>query len=254
MSSLTIETIPYFNDNFSYLIREEGGKTALIDCGDADPIIQKLESEDINLDFVLLTHHHYDHSDGVPDLKKQFPNITVVACVGEGRLENVDQPVKDGDQIEFGGHSITVLGVPAHTRNCINYRVNNVIFTGDTLFSGGCGRLFEGNGKDLLKAMDKIAALPDDTFIYFGHEYTISNLTFAESIEPTNSNIGDYRNQVQQKLRNGGHSSPVKLETERKINPFLRIDQPTIIEKVDQSGSMTRSERMKVLRTMKDQF
>lgn len=255
MKNLSIEIVPYYDDNFSYLIHEkQAGITALVDCGEADPVLKHLKANNWSLDFILATHFHFDHAGEIETMKKHFPDAVVVKNDGEDRLQMKGMGVRERDTIGFGQFEIGVISLPAHTMYCTGYDIAGHVFVGDALFSAGCGRLFEGQPADLERAMDKIISYSDETKIYFGHEYTLSNIRFAQSIEPENNDLEAYREKVKEIVGSGQFSTPTTVGIEKKINPFLRIDHPDVIKAVDSENILSRTERMGKLRSLKDSF
>jgi len=255
MKNLEIEIVPYYDDNFAYLIHDiQSNKTALVDCGEVEPVLRRLDEKKWQLDTILVTHFHFDHAGEIDVMKKSFPEVTVIKPAGENRLDVEGVEVKDGDTIFLGSTEVSVISLPAHTMFCTAYLADGNLFVGDALFSAGCGRLFEGQATDLERAMDKVAALSDDTNVYFGHEYTVSNIGFAKSVEPGNVALEDYRSSVDMKIGSGQFSTPTTVGLEKSINPFLRIDQPDVIKSVDPENKLNRTERMGALRSMKDNF
>ena len=255
MTSLSIFTIPYFDDNFSYFISQgENKPTALVDCGDAGPVLDFLERKNLNLDYILATHSHYDHAGDISSLLEVFPKAIVLKPKGETRISVPAQEVSEGDKVEFGDLTINIISVPAHTNYCISYLIEQNLFVGDALFSAGCGRMFEGKPADLERAMDKLSVLSAETKIYFGHEYTLSNLKFALSVEPDNLETKKYQEECTQKIANRQHTTPSTIALEKRINPFFRIDQSSLVRVIDSLNTMTRTERMAALRQKKDQF
>ena len=255
MENIHVRAIPYFDDNYSYIIHERRDeKIAIIDCGDSNPVIDYLEDNKLKPDLVLATHSHYDHAGDIMGLVEKYPTIQVVMPAHEERLTFQGVRVKEGDNIPFGQSEFSVFSTPAHTNYCTCYLIEGNLFVGDVLFSGGCGRLFEGQPSDLEKAMDKILSFPLDTNIFVGHEYTLSNLTFATFIEPDNHDIKEYVDAAQKRIARGQFTTPTTLRLEKKINPFLRIDQPSIINSVDPDRKLSRTERLAQLRGRKDSF
>ncbi len=255
MNKIDVTVIPYFDDNFSYLITSgKDEKRALVDCGDAGPVLDLLEAKGWKLDYLLATHSHYDHAGDIPALKTAFPEMTVLKAKGESRIATPGTELVEGDEIEFGDTKIRAISVPAHTNYCLSFLIDESVFVGDALFSGGCGRLFEGQADDLMKAMDKLSSLPDSTLVYFGHEYTAANLRFAISIEPDNEDLKAYISEVSEKMNKRERTTPSSIELEKKINPFFRIDEESVIHAIDPNRSMSRTERMAALRRRKDQF
>jgi hydroxyacylglutathione hydrolase len=255
METLVVETVPHSSDNYCYLIHHPlSGKTALVDCGEPELVLKYLERKQWNLDVIMLTHYHYDHTAGTSKVIKAFPNATIYSPLGEERINFSSVRVRDGDKIPLGPLEVEAVSVPAHTRYCTNYYIRGHIFVSDTLFSAGCGRVFEGTASDLERAMDRIASLPSETLIYFGHEYTLANLKFALNVEPNNRDILDYINQCKRRRRQGKFTTPTTVAQELKINPFLRIDHEDVIKFIDPLGVYCRTERIGLLRKAKDQF
>ncbi len=255
MNTLLIETVPYFSDNYAYLIHDAStGKTALVDCGEAEPVLKQLVRNNWSLDTILMTHHHDDHIGGISRLNDAFPNVTLYCASGRGRAGASFVEVNDGDTIHLGSLKIEAVRTPAHTQDSTCFYLPGHLFVSDTLFSAGCGRLFEGTAADLELAMDRLATFPPETLIYFGHEYTISNLRFALSVEPDNQDIHDYMSYCHEKRNAGSYTTPTTVEQELKVNPFLRIDQEDVVRFVDPGGSYSRKERVGLLRKAKDNF
>ncbi|MDH5559561.1 MAG: hydroxyacylglutathione hydrolase [Deltaproteobacteria bacterium] len=252
---MIIKTLPYFNDNFCYLVFDQtSDDTALIDCGDAETAIDALKALKRNLSHLLITHHHHDHSGGLTELLNAFPSAQLITIRGENRLPKAARQADDTGVIAFGSSFIKIHLVPAHTRFCTCFEVDGCLFVGDALFSGGCGRLFEGDENDLIKAMDKFSSFPEETRVFFGHEYTLANLAFAKTIEPNNTDLLNYERTIQQKRSDNEYSTPTSIGQEKKINPFLRIDQKEVIQVVDPLGKRDRAERIGELRRKKDRF
>lgn len=255
MSDLEIVIVPYYDDNFAYLVHEKTtAQTALIDCGEIEPVLRELQIKGWKLDYILATHFHYDHAGEIEAMQKEFPNVIVIKPAGENRLTMSAKELAEGEKMPFGSSEITAVSLRAHTMFCTGYAIEGNLFVGDALFSAGCGRLFEGTPADLERAMDRISAFPEDTNIYFGHEYTQSNIRFAKSIEPNNKELDDYRQSVDQEIGSGRFSTPTTVKLEKLINPFLRIDQPEVIQSVDAENKLKRTERIGALRSMKDSF
>lgn len=255
MGIITVKTIPYFDDNYSFIIRcEDTETTALVDCGDSSPVLDYLDGKGWRLDYVFITHFHHDHAGDIQELMKYFDKMVVVKPAGENRLTIPALEVQEGDEVNFGKHKISVLSVPAHTKYCTCYFVQSSLFVGDALFSAGCGRLFEGQASDLERAMDKMLGFSDDVKVYAGHEYTLSNLAFASFIESENEDIKEHIENSMEKRSKGGFTIPSTIGLEKKINPFLRIDNEAVIKVLDPDQKLTRTERMGLLRRKKDSF
>jgi|SaaInl7_200m_RNA_FD_contig_41_933387_length_1568_multi_12_in_0_out_0_2 hydroxyacylglutathione hydrolase len=255
MDNLKVDIVPYFNDNYCYLLHDAStGNTALFDCGDAQPVKKRLNEKGWNLTMICTTHFHADHAGGVNELQQAFPDARLVKPAGESRLPAAGLEVSDGQQFDFGKHKILALSVPAHTRYCTSYYIDGCLFVGDTLFSGGCGRLFEGQAGDLEKALAKLTSYPDETQVFHGHEYTLSNLEFARTVEPDNQSLTDYIEQVKELRKKGGYTTPTTVGHEKMINPFLRVDQKSIIANIDPGSRYNRTERLGLIRSQKDAF
>lgn len=208
-------------DNYTYILSWD--KDALVvDPGDAKPILALLEEEGLTLKNILVTHYHDDHTNGVEALKKKT-ECTVIGPVDD-RIVPLDQSVGDGEELIFGPFSIEVLATPGHTKPHMVYffRDLHLLFSGDLIFSGGCGRLFEGSPQEMWNSLEKVMALPDDTQIYCGHEYTVKNLEFAHHIEPNNAEVSARLEQAKKLVAEGKPTVPSTLAEEKRINPFLR--------------------------------
>jgi hydroxyacylglutathione hydrolase len=224
---LQIELIPAFADNYIYLLREtENGTVAVVDPGDAGPVIEKLEAEDLPLHLILLTHHHADHIGGLQRLKQQYGAEAVGPAADNYRIEGLDRTVTEGDEVAIGALTADVIETPGHTAGHIAFHVPaaQALFSGDTLFSLGCGRLFEGTPEQMWASLTKLRALPDETQIYCGHEYTLSNARFARSIDPDNAALAERAAEVEALREADKPTIPALLSTEKAANPFLRAD------------------------------
>ncbi len=251
---LTVQSIPAFNDNYIWLIHSPDKHCVVVDPGDATPVIKVLEEQQLTLDAILVTHHHHDHIGGISELKRAFPHVNIVAPSAEP-IPGVSQSVEDGDQVEIFGERFMVLGVPGHTAGHIAYVGDEKLFCGDTLFSGGCGRLFEGTPAQMFNSLQKIAALPDETKVYCAHEYTSSNIAFALVAEQDNPHLQRYREDVSRLRAQGISTIPSTLRQEKLINPFLRCDQASIKKSVaDKAFDDSDLETFAALRRWKDKF
>ena len=251
---LTIKSIPAFNDNYIWLIHSPDNHCVVVDPGDASPVLAFLEQEELELDAILITHHHHDHIGGISELKRRYPNIHIVAPSAEP-IPGVSQSVDDGDQVEIFGERFMVLGVPGHTAGHVAYVGDGKLFCGDTLFSAGCGRLFEGTPEQMYNSLQKLSALPDETEVYCAHEYTSSNLAFALVAEQDNPHLQRYREEVSRMRAQGISTIPSTLKQEKLINPFLRCDQPSIKKSVaNKAVNDSDVETFAALRRWKDEF
>jgi hydroxyacylglutathione hydrolase len=254
MPTIRVEVIPYYSDNYSYLIRHPESKhTALVDCGDARSIAARLEKLGWELDVILIAHDHIDHTSGLGALRAEYRGARVYTPKKTGFGPSVTA-VTDGDKIPLGPIEIEAVSVPFHTLNCTSYYVDSCLFVSDSLFSGGCGRLFEGTREDLMRAMDRFASFARSTRIYFGHEYTLDNLRFAQEVEPENSDITDYLAKCEVRRLSGKPTTPTTLGRELKVNPFLRINEEPVIDFVDPRRQYSRVERIGLLRKAKDRY
>ncbi|MBI4985300.1 MAG: hydroxyacylglutathione hydrolase [Rhodocyclales bacterium] len=228
MNSLDIFPIPAFADNYIWALRESGGAVAVVDPGDAAPVLDCLAQTRSRLCAILVTHHHPDHVGGIADLIARYP-VPVYGPAIEA-IAGVDRPLADGDSVVLAdlGIEFEVLSVPGHTRGHIAYYRRGMLFCGDTLFGAGCGRLFEGTPAQMHASLARIAALPRDTALYCAHEYTQTNLRFAIAVEPDNADIRR-RSEDTASLRARGEASvPSTLALELATNPFLRSEAATV--------------------------
>ncbi len=248
--------IPILNDNYTYLLHEkEDNIVASVDPGLSEPIIKILEKKNLRLDFIFNTHHHHDHVGGNLKLK-QKTNCLVIGPESERkRIPGIDIGMRNNDARKFGKSSFIVFETPGHTLGDISFYFPNesLLFCGDTLFSGGCGRLFEGTAKQMWKSLKFLRTLPDDTLLYCGHEYTESNLKFAISLDKNDNKIRKKFNHVQDLRKEGKFSIPSLLKEEKEVNPFLKIDDPHFKKKVN-LNSKNNWETFDIIRKMKDNF
>jgi len=233
MRALNVLTVPAFDDNYLWLIHD-GVHAAVVDPGDAEPILAALKANDLSLVAILTTHHHADHVGGVATLL-QTRKVPVFGPAND-RIPTVNRPLHEDDVvvIEELDLRLTVIDVPGHTRGHIAYFVKDPgwLFCGDTLFAGGCGRLFEGTPAQMLSSLDKLAALPDTTLVYCAHEYTLSNLRFARAAEPSNQAVADRLAADQAKRDRQIPTVPSTIGLEKATNPFLRVRQPALIDEL----------------------
>lgn len=220
---MNLISIPAFQDNYIWLLVNPLQRCLIVDPGEAAPVLSELKEKGWIPEGILLTHHHHDHVGGVTEILQNFPNIPVYGPQ-ETAHKGATNIVKDGDSLSLCGQIFSVIAVPGHTLGHIAYYSAPYLFCGDTLFSGGCGRLFEGSPQQMYASIQRLAQLADETSICSAHEYTLSNLNFARAVLPQDRDIETYQQQIKQ-LRAKNHSSlPSKLQLERKINVFLRCD------------------------------
>jgi len=215
----------------------------VVDPSEGPPVIEAVQREQVTVQAVWNTHHHHDHVGGNQEVSAAFPGIEVIAHSSDrGRVPAQTRFVEEGDEVSVGGLRATIIHNPGHTRGAISYRVSgepDALFTGDTLFGAGCGRLFEGSPADMFTSLGKLTALPADTRIYCGHEYTASNLRFAAAAEPDNAAVAERRRVVETTRARGEPSVPFTVGDEMATNPFVR------------AGSIAR---LGELRAWKDRF
>lgn len=225
--SLEIRQFSYMSDNYGALIHAPDGATALVDAGDASAALAALKKSGWTLSHILVTHHHGDHTAGLAEVKAAT-GATVVGPAG-GKTP-VDMGVGDGDEFDFGGRKVCAIHTPGHTLDMINYHFpeDGVAFTGDTLFTLGCGRVFEGDMDMMWRSLSKLAALPPETIIYSAHEYTLANARFAVTVDPDNDALQARADKVAEMREAGEATSPTTLAEELATNPFLRAGDADI--------------------------
>src|SRR5213595_282955 len=234
-----IRTFTCLNDNFGYLIPHPATKaTASIDAPEAGPIIKALEREGWNLTDILITHHHHDHVGGIAELKQKYHCRVVAPHDKKAPIANADQRVANGDVVKVGGLLARVLETPGHTLDHISYVFDSekTVFAADTLFSIGCGRVFEGSYPIMWDSLLKLRALPDDFKLYCGHEYTASNVKFALTVDGDNPALKARAEEVARLRAQNKATIPVLLGEEKKSNVFLRADEPSVAASVRMKG------------------
>ena len=253
---LDITAIPAFSDNYIWLLTAGGTACAVVDPGDADPVLEVLQEHGLDLRYILLTHHHPDHTGGVGELLEKYP--AKVFGPDDRRIPFNKQIVQQGDLVSLPelDANFRVLEVPAHTSSHIAFFGENALFSGDTLFSIGCGRLFEGTADDMQRSLDKLADLPVDTRVYCAHEYTRSSCAFALQVEPENAALIARAAEVDRLRAAGQITLPSKLSDELAANPFMRTREKGVLEaarKIDPKA-LPGSSTMAVIRAWKDRF
>lgn len=253
---LEIVTIPCLSDNYAFLAHDAtSDETALIDAPEAGPILAALAERGWQLSHVLLTHHHWDHVDGLAPILEKHPAKVVGAAADAHRLPPLDLQVSEGDTFEVGGEPVEVLDVSGHTVGHVAYYMpkSSVVFTADSLMALGCGRLFEGDAAQMWASLSKLAALPDDTLVCSGHEYTQSNARFAVTVDPDNPDLKKRVADIDRARAAGEATVPSLLALEKSTNPFLRAADPAILAYLGMEGA-DPADVFAEIRSRKDRF
>jgi hydroxyacylglutathione hydrolase len=248
---LEIVPLPAFQDNYIWTLRD-GKHAAVVDPGEARPVQDYLAKEGLTLVAILATHHHPDHVGGIAELVTQ-DKVPVFGPKGEP-IPALTHPVGQGDSavIPALGASFSVLDIPGHTRAHVAYYGLGSLFCGDTLFACGCGRVFEGTAAQMLQSLTKLAALPDETKVYCGHEYTLANIKFARAVDPGNALLAA-REERAQRLRDAGRPTlPSTLGEERATNPFLRCAEPAVVESANKYLGARAADAVRVFAAIRE--
>ncbi len=253
---IEIEILKALSDNYIYLLHNKvTSHTAVIDPGDAKPVIDKLKEKNWSLNQIIITHHHNDHIGGNEELIEIW-NPALVAPIDEkNRIDRVTNFVKHDDVIKIADISAKVISTPGHTLNHVCYYLGdyNILFSGDTLFRLGCGRVFEGTMKQMKNSLKLIKNLPDETNVYCGHEYTLNNAKFCVFLEPNSRIISDEYDKISKLRKNNTITIPFLLGDEKKLNPFLKFDELSF-KKILNLETEDETEVFKFIRTSKDSF
>ena len=253
-----IEAIPAFSDNYIWII-VKNDEAAIVDPGDASVVEDFLKKKNLKLKNILITHHHFDHTGGVLELIKNW-NPEVFGPKG-GHIKGIDNALEENDSLKILDSNFIVYETPGHTLDHIAFYHSgpdgSFLFCGDTLFSGGCGRLFEGTAENMYKSLEKFISLPEETLVFCAHEYTLSNLKFALSINPNNSYLVSYSNKVDELRSKSKITLPSTIGLEKKINPFFLLKNDEILNNCETflGGKITNQiESLAAIRSMKDSF
>ena len=254
---IEIFAIPAFTDNYIWALRKDK-QLVVVDPGDPNAVKDVLLKDNLDLIAILITHWHPDHTGGLLELSKEKA-IPVYGPKG-GHIEGITNELGENDQITILGNTFKVFETPGHTLDHISYfsdQENPILFCGDTLFSGGCGRLFEGTPTQMYNSLSKFSSLPEETKVFCTHEYTLSNLNFAVEVEPTNKELLKYYEEVSNKRNNNEITLPSNIKLEKNINPFLRSSESSIkksAEKYSSKSNLDNIETLSVIRSWKDNF
>jgi hydroxyacylglutathione hydrolase len=254
---LKIIPIKAFTDNYIWAICGED-HCVVVDPGDAAPVIEFLNEHQLTLSAVLITHHHPDHTGGIKTLSDTFPDLSVFGPHNP-KIRGITDSLQHQERCFINDLSLqfTVMAAPGHTLDHIMYYTEGLLFCGDTLFSAGCGRLFEGTPEQMTGTLNSITALPADTMIYCTHEYTLANIEFALAVEPQNPSLLEYKDWVTHQRNNDKPSLPTSLQTQLHINPFLRLHQSDVKGYAETLTKSTLTQSVEVfaaLRSAKDRF
>jgi hydroxyacylglutathione hydrolase len=256
MPEVTVTAIPAFTDNYIWLISTGGNSCAVVDPGDAGPVRSELERSGLELSCIILTHHHPDHIGGVAELVA----VTGAKVFGpdDPRIPGRDRTVAEGESVTLPDLDLEfeIIEVPGHTSSHIAWCGHGCLFCGDTLFSVGCGRLFEGTPEQMQESLDKLAALPPETRVFCAHEYTQSNCNFALAVEPDNPELRRRADEVDTRRAAGRRTVPSELGEEVAVNPFLRTREPSVIAAARQRNAAAQpgASTLAVIRAWKDAF
>jgi hydroxyacylglutathione hydrolase len=256
---LKVIPIPAFTDNYIWLlVNPTNHVCAIVDPGDAAPVIEYLKHHHTQPCAILITHHHHDHTGGIEALCHQFSGIEVYGPALDP-VARIDHKLVEGDKVRLPAlHlELTVLDIPGHTKGHIAYYGEKMLFCGDTLFAAGCGRLFEGTAQQMVESLSKLANLPADTQVYCAHEYTAANLRFAAVVEPDNQDIAKRAAEVNILRENNAVTLPSQLSLEKLTNPFLRCNINSVVNSVRDKQSIASTDLVSIfqaLRAWKDNF
>ena len=260
---MRVVAIPQLSDNYAYLVIDEvTGKAGVVDVAEAGSVLEAAAAEGVVIVSILSTHHHFDHVGGNNDLIAAIPTGSVEVFGYEGdreRIPGITHGLADGQEFALGGLRGRAIFIPAHTRGHLAYHfaADGIVFTGDTLFAGGCGRLFEGDAAEMMSSLSRLATLPDDTRVYCGHEYTARNLEFAAELEPSNGALAKRRAEVAALRAADQPTVPTTIALEKATNPFLRWRSSELAASVREREPGTATDDASIFaatRRLKDNF
>ena len=250
MNNTQVYPVKAFQDNYIWTIHNKT-HAVIVDPGDSLPVLEFLASRKLALSAILITHHHADHVGGILNIIDKC-NVPVYGPKTE-IIPEITHQLVEGDEVRFDQLDLTfnILDIPGHTSGHIAYFDDKRVFCGDTLFSCGCGRIFEGTPPQMFQSLEKLAHLPDSTEVYCTHEYTLSNIKFARALEPNNSALADYEHLINFKMSNQQISLPTSIGFEKSVNPFLRCNEPTVIQAAQAKTHETLSNAVEVFATIR---
>lgn len=254
MTALEIELFACRSDNFGVLLHDPAtGATASIDAPEEKPILDALARRGWTLSHIFTTHHHNDHVEANPALKARF-GATIIGPAREA-IPGIDRKVDGGESFDFAGRPVEVISTPGHTLGHISFHLpeDKLLFAADTLFALGCGRIFEGTPAQMWGSLQKLSALPDETVVYFGHEYTLSNARFAKTVDPDNAALSNRVAEIEALRAKGAFTAPTTIGLEKATNPFLRAADPDIRRHLGME-SASDAEVFAEIRARKDRF
>jgi len=257
-TNILVEPIQALSDNYIWLIRRKDSNSAVIvDPGEAGLVMRVMERKKLTPEAILLTHRHADHTAGAGELRARFPQLTTYGPTDDN-ISVVTSPLSDKQSVNLVqmGLKFEVIDLPGHTRGHIGYFGQGMLFCGDVLFTGGCGRVFEGTHQQMYSSLQKLAAMPESTLIYCAHEYTLSNLKFALQVEPNSAALQKRIEQTRIKIKARQAAVPSTLKQEKETNPFLRCHLPEVKKAAENFSQMKLScpgQVFKILRTWKDE-
>lgn len=256
---MLIKPIRVLKDNYVWtIVFEDSNNAVIVDPGSASEVLKFLQQHQLNLKAILITHHHYDHTDGIVEIASHYPDLLVYGPKHK-TIAGVNKLVSEGDEISLPNLNfhLKLFDIPGHTLSHIAYYGNGVLFCGDTLFSAGCGRLFEGTPEQMVASLQKLLSLNSATAVYCAHEYTLNNLRFAEMVEPNNRAIQARKQEVSELIAKNLPSLPSTLAIEKNTNPFLRLDEKDVFASAQKYAGKRLTDPVvvfKYLREWKDNF